>query len=52
MDECEKRIIQEREDRIKYHDEHLNPIRGQLKTIQDGIVKEKKVRIAGEKKVI
>ena len=27
MDECERRIAQEREDRIKYHDDHLNPIR-------------------------
>ena len=52
MDECEKRINQEREDRIKYHDDHLNPIRTQLKGIQDGLIKEKKVRIAGEKRVI
>ena len=27
MDECERRIDQERQDRIKYHDDHLNPIR-------------------------
>ena len=27
MDEAERRINQEREDRIKYHDDHLNPIR-------------------------
>ena len=33
MDEAERRINQEREDRIKYHDDHLNPIRKQLKGI-------------------
>lgn len=52
MDECERRINQERDDRIKYHDDHLNPIRSQLKGIQDGLVKEKKLRITQEKKVI
>ena len=52
MDEAEKRIIQEREDRVKYHDDHLNPIRAQLKNIQEGLVKEKKVRVANEKKVM
>ena len=52
MDECERRINQEREDRIKYHDDHLNPIRDQLKGIQDGLIKEKKTRIANEKKVM
>ena len=52
MDECERRINQEREDRIKYHDDHLNPIRDQLKGIQEGLVKEKKLRITQEKKVI
>ena len=52
MDECERRINQEREDRIKYHDDHLNPIRAQLKGIEDGLVKEKKLRIVQEKKVI
>lgn len=45
-------INKEREDRIKYHDDHLNPIRAQVKSIQDGLVKEKKDRIAGEKKVL
>ena len=44
--------MREREDRIKYHDDHLNPIRAQVKGIQDGLVKEKKDRIAGEKKVL
>ena len=52
MDEAERRINQEREDRIKYHDDHLNPIRAQLKGIEDGLVKEKKLRITQEKKVI
>ena len=52
MDECERRINLEREDRIKYHDDHLNPIRKQLKSIQDGLIKEKKVRITNEKKVM
>lgn len=52
MDECERRINLEREDRIKYHDDHLNPIRAQLKGIQVGLVAEKKKRIASEKMVI
>ena len=52
MDDCEKRIIQERVDRIKYHDDHLNPIRDQVGRIQEGLIKEKKTRIANEKKVI
>ena len=34
------------------HDDHLNPIRAQLKGIEDGLVKEKKLRITQEKKVI
>ncbi len=51
-DNLEAMIIKEREDRIKYHDDHLNPIRAQVKSIQDGLVKEKKDRIAGEKKVL
>ena len=45
MDDCERRINQEWDDRIKYHDDHLNPIRTQLKGIEDGLVKEKKLRI-------
>ena len=52
MDECERRIVQEREDRIKYHDDHLNPIRAQLKGIQEGLKTEKKTRVANEKKVM
>lgn len=51
-DHLEEMINKEREDRIKYHDDHLNPIRAQVKSIQDGLVKEKKDRIAGEKKVL
>lgn len=45
-------INKEREDRIQYHDDNLNPIRAQVKSIQDGLIKEKKDRILGEKKVI
>ena len=52
MDEAERKIGQEREDRISYHDDHLNPIRKQLKGVQEGLIKEKKIRIAGEKKVM
>ena len=36
--------MKEREDRIKYHDDKLNPIRGQIKDINEGLVKEKKTR--------
>ena len=52
MDECEKKIKQEVVDRIKYHDYHLNPIRAQIKTIQKGLIEEKKIRVTNEKKVI
>jgi hypothetical protein len=52
MDKLEEMILKEREDRIKYHDDNLNPIRSQVKSIQDGLVKEKKERVAGEKKVL
>lgn len=45
-------IVKEREDRIKYHDDNLNPIRAQIKTIQDGLVKEKKERVVNEKKIL
>ena len=45
-------LNQEREDRIKYHDDHLNPVRSQLKGIKDGLVKEKKTRIANEKQIV
>ena len=51
-DEFEKAIKQEEQDRIKYHDDHLNPIRAQLKGITDGLVKEKKTRIANEKQIV
>lgn len=52
MDDLEALINKEREDRIRYHDDNLNPIRAQVKSIQDGLVKEKKDRVAGEKKVL
>ena len=45
-------IKQEEQDRIKYHDDALNPIRTQLKGITDGLVKEKKTRIANEKQIV
>jgi hypothetical protein len=45
MDECERRIKVEVDDRIKYHDDHLNPLRDQIKSIQDGMGKEKKLRL-------
>jgi hypothetical protein len=32
-DHLEEMINKEREDRIKYHDDHLNPIRAQVKSI-------------------
>jgi len=52
MDEFEAAIQQEERDRIKYHDDALNPIRAQLKGITDGLVKEKKTRIANEKQIV
>lgn len=52
MDRLEQMINREREDRIRYHDDNLNPIRAQVATIQDGLAKEKKDRVAGEKKVL
>jgi len=51
-DELENLIIKEREDRVKYHDDNLNPLRNQIKSINEGLVKEKKTRIANEKVVI
>jgi len=51
-DEFEKAIVQEEKDRIQYHDDHLNPMRAQLKGITDGLVKEKKTRIANEKQIV
>ena len=52
MDQLEGMINKEREDRIKYHDDYLNPIRAQIKNIQEGQVKEKKTRIANEKAIL
>ena len=51
-DEFEAAIQQEERDRIKYHDDALNPIRAQVKGITDGLVKEKKTRIANEKQIV
>ena len=51
-DEFEAAIQQEEKDRIKYHDDALNPIRAQVKGITDGLVKEKKTRIANEKQIV
>jgi len=45
-------IKQEEQDRITYHDSVLNPVRAQLKGITDGLVKEKKTRIANEKQIV
>ena len=47
----EDKIAKEREDRIVYIDDHLNPIRDQLVVIKDGVKKEKKIRIANEKQI-
>lgn len=33
MDQLEEMINKEREDRIKYHEDYLNPIRAQVKSI-------------------
>ena len=51
MDDAERKIKQEIDDRIAYHDDHLNPIRDQIKNIEVGLVKEKKLRVTNEKKV-
>ena len=51
-DEFESMIMQEEKDRIAYHDSVLNPVRAQLKGITDGLVKEKKTRIANEKQIV
>ena len=45
-------MVQEEKDRIKYHDDALNPIRAQVKGITDGLVKEKKTRIANERQIV
>jgi hypothetical protein len=51
-DVLESMINKERDDRIKYHDDNINPIRAQIKSIQEGMVKEKKERVTNEKKVL
>ena len=48
----QSKIEKERDDRIKYHDDNLNPIRGQINSINEGLIKEKKERITNEKKII
>ena len=45
-------ILKEKVDRVKYHDDGLNPIRAQIKVIDEGIVKEKKARIVNEKAIL
>lgn len=45
-------IKKEETDRVTYHDNCLNPVRAQVKGITDGLVKEKKTRIANEKQVV
>lgn len=45
-------IKQEEQDRIDYHDSVLNPVRAQVKGITDGLVKEKKTRVANEKQIV
>jgi hypothetical protein len=51
-DEFEAAIKQEEQDRIAYHDSVLNPVRAQVKGITDGLVKEKKTRVANEKQIV
>lgn len=45
-------LKQEEKDRIEYHDNALNPVRAQLKGITEGLVKEKKTRVANEKQIV
>ena len=51
-DKLEAMIVKECDDRVKYHDDHLNPIRAQVKAIQEGLVKEKKERQVNERKIL
>ena len=51
-DAFESALQQEEKDRIRYHDDALNPIRAQVKGITDGLVKEKKTRIANERQIV
>ena len=44
-------LIQEKADRIAYHDEKLAPVRAQVEGIANGLTIEKKTRIANEKKI-
>ena len=45
-------ILQEKADRVKYHDDGLNPIRAQIRSVAEGVVKEKKARVANEKAIL
>lgn len=45
-------LNQETEDRIQYHTDKLTPVRAQLQGITEGLVKEKKTRIANERKIV
>ena len=45
-------IKREEADRVTYHDNSLNPVRAQVKGITDGLVKEKKTRLANEKQIV
>ena len=45
-------LIQEEADRIQYHTDKLTPVRAQVQGITDGLVREKKTRIANEKKIV
>lgn len=51
-DQFERMIKKEEQDRITYHDNALNPLRYQVKGITEGLVKEKKTRIANEKQIV
>ena len=44
-------LVQERADRIAYHDEKLAPVRAQVDGITTGLVQEKKTRLANEKQI-
>jgi hypothetical protein len=48
-DEFEQMIKKEEQDRIAYHTNSLDPLRTQIRTISEGLMKEKKTRIANEK---
>lgn len=51
-DKYESMLVQERADRVAYHDEKLAPVRAQLDGVTQGLVTEKKTRQANEKKIV